>query len=162
MPSTKVGIVYSKSQGIIRRTIDARQRTIPHPDRPGESLRIWDKEFARDTHLLPHWAGMARGEAWEEIPVEVYDTFRVPLDAHRYLGLKGIPAITDRYCVVSPDGYVKAVVCADPSCGDTHPDGRLIHDLKAVVGWRYIKGIFVSPDIKTLVVFIKHNRRMKP
>lgn len=110
MPVTKVGVVYSSAQLVRRRII---------------------KSDSDDADIDIHKATMLPGEAWLEIPLNVYNKFgNTPkdhvtgntLDVH-IASILGNPK-NDVCVIVSPDGNIVGYCHADPSI-DSHPAGTL-------------------------------------
>src|ERR1700748_2629187 len=129
MAANNVGIVYSQNQQVIRRIIDTRYigynangARIPNPN-------------ANDALLTPHQNSIKPGEAWATIPVSAYDQISTHQGLHNYLGLTGIPGVTDR-CIVYNNGVVVAVICGDPLITPNNPLGTIALDTtgQATVG----------------------------
>ncbi len=107
MSAKNVGIIYSANQQVIRRTIDTRIELDANGNRiivPGD-----------DKHLTHHQNAVLDGEVWTTVPCAIYDTHSHVLDTHAYLGLSGIPGVTDRHALVDESNTVQAVVLVDPA-----------------------------------------------
>lgn len=147
MTAKNIGIIYSASQQIIRRTIDPRWLGW---DRTGQTtndpyFRVPDPNAENEEAAMAQIA-LKNGEAWAVVPIDEYDTHTHPLQTHQYLGLTGIPGITDR-CIVHDGVKVQAVITGDPAI-DTHSLGTVIADAtgKASVGMQVVNGVVLIPN----------------
>ena len=116
MALTKVGVVYSKSQYVVRRVI--------YSDSSDEEVDI-------------HQECLLNGEGWIDIPINVYHSFKSPIEIQSYIAsaLLSIPT-SDNCAVVDGSNMIIACVRADPIIDD-HPDGILICDGPATAGDSY-------------------------
>lgn len=141
MVAQNIGIIYSANQQVIRAVIDTRISLDANGNRivvPGD-----------DSQLALHQGSIKNGEAWATVPCAIYDTHTSTLETHAYLGLSGIPMVTDRCIVISPNAVsptVAAVVLGDPLI-DTHPLGALVADTtgQAAVGLPVVSGVAQIP-----------------
>lgn len=131
--ATKVMIVYSKAQGVVRAIHDADH----------------DREY--DDHFALHEVHPGKGILY--LLHAEYDALDGPALAElvgRHAGFGGAPEPhADRHAVVSPDGTVVAAIHCDPSCGDSGehvaPGHTLIHHEHAEEGWRHVGGGVIEP-----------------
>jgi hypothetical protein len=129
MPITKVGIIYSKSQNLRRKVI------IPEVD---------DSEVdIHKNYLLP-------GEAWMEIPMDVYTQYDHPTDVDAFVSiqLNSAEPMNDWCLVVDANSIILACIPADPIIDD-HPLGHIICDAPAMVGDMYnfeTASVVINPD----------------
>lgn len=125
MTVTKVGIVYSDGQQVIRRIIH------PHAD---------DSELD-DVHAN----AVSEGETFVKMDLSQYQTMTQPHQIHAALNLNGTPGVTDKHFVVGTNNTIIAIVLGDPACGDTHCHGNLVcvgTNTHACIGWHYNNGTF--------------------
>ena len=126
MAITKVGIVYSAGQQVIRRII--------HPHASDSEL---DDVHAND---------ISEGEVFVKMDAAAYNTHNCPQGIHTYLGLSGIPGISDRHFVIGTNNTVVAIVLGDPACGDAHCHGHMVcagtNNNHVEIGWHYNNGTF--------------------
>ena len=114
MALTKVGVKYSSSQKVRRELIVA----------------------STDALVDVHKSTILPGEAWLDIPIETFNAFTTPQEVDTYLqGILGNP--TSDYClIIDGTNTIVSIVRADPIIDD-HPDGVIIQDTYAQVGWNY-------------------------
>jgi hypothetical protein len=153
VPVTKVGIVYSKSQQVVRRIVKLHVGLVDgEPNRLLPAHEI-DEEQGFDHHKTV----MHPNEGWAEIPIPVYDAFTDHWHVHDHLGLTGVPSVTDRCAVVNRHGLVVAVGCYDPFI-DTHPEGEIVPHATAMPGGTLINGVY-NPPVFLLVYSAPFLRR---
>jgi hypothetical protein len=153
VPVSNVGIVYSKSQEVVRRVINLHIGIVDgEPNRllPEHEIEVINEEQA----FLRHQQAMHPNEGWATIPRAVYETFSHARHIHDHLGLKGIPAVTDRCAVVNRYGLVVAVGCYDPFI-DLHPAGEIVPHATVEVGGTLINGLY-NPPAFLLVYASRH------
>ena len=134
MGVSKVAVVYSKNQQVVRRII--------HFDRIADSSveRGWrvmtPDELAlldEEQELARHAAACHELEVFATIPHHIYHAFEHVDHIHAHLGLKGKPGEHDRHAIVDDEGNVVGVTLCDPAI-DTHPTHHYVPHQTAIVG----------------------------
>ena len=116
MTVTIVGVVYSKSQSLRRKVI---------------------KSDTSDTDIRLHKNYCLAGEGWLEIPIDIYNSFRLPQEVDEWVTQAlGSSPLSDICAVIDADNNIVAVLCGDPVT-DSHPHGVLIQEDEAAVGSTY-------------------------
>jgi hypothetical protein len=127
--SMNIGIVYSKSQEIIRRRIDTRIE-VRDLGRKHDDGSVWLESVnvpGDDKQLSHHKSLILPGEAWAEIPDHIHDSWGADsyLKAHEYLCLKGNSGVDDHHIVVNRQGDQIGSHLMDPEIDA--PEGKFGH-----------------------------------
>jgi hypothetical protein len=126
MPATKIGIVYARGSGILRRWIvpdNDADLIASHPVSPGEAMIL------TDAALIPKDPALA--QAFVENAIT------------RVTG-KAVPS--PRCAVINALGSVESVIMADPAL-DNVPGKTLMLHADAVPGWKMVAGALTAPAL---------------
>lgn len=134
MGVSKVAVVYSKNQQIVRRIIHFDRVIDPSSEKGWRILTPEECALIDEEKELKHHAASCHElEVFTTIPHHIYHAFEHVDHIHAHLGLKGIPGEHDRHAIVDDEGNVMGVTLCDPAI-DSHPTHRYIHHPHAITG----------------------------